>query len=252
MNSIVVTVLQIANTYTSIIKSPNIEPLPHRKVLVIQCHPSKTSFSSAMADAVCKGLHKAGHEIKLKRLYCYEDGENYDNFTPQLSSAEFSTYHDNQQLVERQHYDLNNVRNMSLHVKEAINDLRWCNSIVFVYPTWWFNFPATLKGYFDKILLPGVAFALPKQNQSLFLPQNGLIPLLTHITKVGAVTSYGASNLAVFYCGDNSRRFLSRGFRPLLAPNCQISWHGLYSIHTSSKNEREAYLKEIEKDYEKF
>ena len=44
--------------------------------------------------------------------------------------------------------------NKSSEITKAVADLRWANSLVFVYPTWWFNFPAALKGYFDRVFLP--------------------------------------------------------------------------------------------------
>ena len=42
----------------------------------------------------------------------------------------------------------------SSEIYKAVADLRWANALVLVYPTWWFNFPATLKGYFDRVFLP--------------------------------------------------------------------------------------------------
>lgn len=36
--------------------------------------------------------------------------------------------------------------------------LRWAQHIVFVYPTWWGTMPSLLKGFLDRVLLPGFAF----------------------------------------------------------------------------------------------
>lgn len=41
------------------------------------------------------------------------------------------------------------------------NTVRWADSVVFVYPTWWFNMPAILKGYLDRSLCLGGAFDIP-------------------------------------------------------------------------------------------
>lgn len=37
--------------------------------------------------------------------------------------------------------------------------IRWQ---VLVYPTWWFNIPAILKGFFDRCFIPGVGFRYDK------------------------------------------------------------------------------------------
>lgn len=39
--------------------------------------------------------------------------------------------------------------------------LAWCDALIFVYPTWWQGLPAMLKGWLDRVLLPGIAFDLP-------------------------------------------------------------------------------------------
>ncbi|MEM6797640.1 MAG: NAD(P)H-dependent oxidoreductase, partial [Acidobacteriota bacterium] len=42
-----------------------------------------------------------------------------------------------------------------LEIQEAIT---WASHLVFFYPIWWGEMPALLKGFFDRILLPGFAF----------------------------------------------------------------------------------------------
>ncbi len=109
-----------------------------------------------------------------------------------------------------------------------------------------------LKGYFDRVMLPGVAFNLPPKSLTTSTTATGLIPGLTNITKIGGVSTYGAQRHVVFYAGDNGRRFLSRGFRPLCAPDCTLTWHGLYNFDSVSKGDKEKFLDEIESSFKFF
>eukprot|EP00600_Ochromonadales_sp_CCMP1393_P014114 CAMPEP_0175007294 /NCGR_PEP_ID=MMETSP0005-20121125/6325_1 /TAXON_ID=420556 /ORGANISM="Ochromonas sp., Strain CCMP1393" /LENGTH=313 /DNA_ID=CAMNT_0016262707 /DNA_START=5 /DNA_END=946 /DNA_ORIENTATION=+ len=149
---------------------------------------------------------------------------------------------------------------MAPEVQDAVQDLRWCTALVFVYPTWWFNFPAILKGYFDRVMLPGVAFLLPTQTAvsnngssiSRTATSTGLLPGLTNIQKIGVVTTYGASSSVTFLAGDNARRFLSQSFRPLCASNCLLQWQGLHSITETALGERNRFLRDVEEAYKTF
>ena len=107
-------------------------------------------------------------------------------------------------------------------VREAIEDLQWSNALVLVYPTWWFNVPGTLKGFIDRTFLPDVAFRLPKENSSNGTTETGLQPCLTNIEKLGVVSTFGAPSHIVMAAGDNGRRMLSHGLRPLFHPQCMM------------------------------
>ena len=109
-----------------------------RKVLLVHAHPNGDSFSSAIADAVESGAREGGHDVRRRSLY-------REKFQPSLSLAERAVYMDAAKGAAR----------LSADVKSHLTDLRWCDSIVFVYPTWWFNMPAMLKGYFDRTFVPG-------------------------------------------------------------------------------------------------
>jgi len=108
-----------------------------------------------------------------------------------------------------------------------------------------------LKGYFDRVLLPGVAFFLPDASDTA-TGSTGLVPGLTNITKIGAVTTSGASALTTFYAGNGARSFVSTALRSLCAPECPLLWHQLYEISSRSEEERMAFLAEVEQAYAKF
>ncbi len=102
-------------------------------ILVILGHPSKDSFCNALLEAYIKGARKAGAEIRTLFL-----GEL--KFDPIL------------------HEGYNKVQELEPDLKKAQADILWAEHIVFVYPTWWGAMPAILKGFIDRIILPGFAF----------------------------------------------------------------------------------------------
>ena len=54
-------------------------------------------------------------------------------------------------------------------VQGYVNRLLWAEAVVFCFPTWCFGMPAMLKGFFDRVLMPGVAFDVtrPAQRQTV-------------------------------------------------------------------------------------
>lgn len=76
-------------------------------------------------------------------------------------------------------------------VQEAVEDLRWCDSLVLVYPTWWSGMPAVLKGFFDRVFLPNVAFHLPQSSAGNMMILLALLtaPSWRRIGLVGIATS---------------------------------------------------------------
>ena len=129
------------------------------RVLVIHCHPRSDSFGAAVRDAAVAGLTASGHAVELRDLYA-------EGFYPVLSSHQRGVYFDATE----------SVRGLEDHVAA----LRRAEGLVLVYPTWWFGPPAMLKGWLDRVWLPGVAFQLggPKV----------MVPLLTDIRRIGVVT----------------------------------------------------------------
>lgn len=80
-----------------------------------------------------------GHEVRLRRLYFHGNEEEcYDGkpFRADLSPEEWTLMNQPNIIEER---SKGNISDKVLN--EAVKDLRWASAIVFVYPTWWSNFP---------------------------------------------------------------------------------------------------------------
>src|SRR5690606_13363363 len=48
---------------------------------------------------------------------------------------------------------------------DSLEKIKWADHLVWVYPVWWASLPAILKGFIDRLFLPG--FAFQKRENSL-------------------------------------------------------------------------------------
>ena len=104
-----------------------------KRVLVILGHPSDDSFCAALAEAYAESARAGGHAVRMLRL-------GQLDFDPIL--------HEGYRQVQPLEADL-------LAAQEAIS---WAQHLVLAYPIWWGGAPALLKGFVDRIFLPGYAF----------------------------------------------------------------------------------------------
>ena len=116
-----------------------------------------------------------------------------------------------------------------------IEHLKWAEGIVFIFPTWWYDMPAMLKGWFDRVWLPGVAFDLSDGGKLIR-------PRLSNIRLMAAATSCGAPWWWSKLVGEPHRRILMRGMRALCAKDCKQLWLGCYQMDGSSRAKRERFL----------
>jgi len=199
-----------------------------RKVLLVHAHPLADSFSSAIADAVEDGAREGGHAVRRRSLY-------QEHYAPVMTASDRSAYFDGKAGASRLQPD----------VRSHLDDLKWCDSVVFVYPTWWFNMPAMLKGFFDRTLVPGEAWDFPQKQPGEIVALNGLSPKLTNVKRMMGVSTYGASRSITLLAGDNGRNCIGTAIRPNFHPSCTCLWLGLYDLDFCSQSERETFLQRV-------
>lgn len=107
------------------------------KCLVVIAHPLDDSLCSSLARAAVDALTGAGHEVQIEDLYAA-------GFAPALTAAERKSYY-----APEFH---------AADVQAQIARLQEAQALVLVFPTWWFGFPAILKGWFDRVWAPGHAY----------------------------------------------------------------------------------------------
>lgn len=102
-------------------------------VLVIQGHPRTDSLCTALAAAYVDGAREAGIEVTQLILSGLDFDPNVREPSPAQQDLEPDLVYA-KKLVER------------------------ADHLVFIYPTWWGTMPALLKGFLDRLLVPGWAF----------------------------------------------------------------------------------------------
>ncbi|MBN9347935.1 MAG: NAD(P)H-dependent oxidoreductase [Devosia sp.] len=157
------------------------------RVMVLHAHPLETSYNRSLCNAVVDALTAKGHQVDLVDLYA-------ENFDPVLSREDRLRYHDVPD-------------NITPDLKPYVDRLMAAEGMVVVHPVWNYGFPAILKGYFDKVFMPGVSFVLEGGDG----PDKGkLKPNLKHIKKIAFVTSYGGNRWRTMVMGDPPRRMARR------------------------------------------
>lgn len=195
------------------------------RALVVYCHPRPESFTAAVRDLVLGRMAAAGAEVRLLDLYG-------DDFAPCLSAAELEGYEDT-------------ACNRAA-VAADVSLLDWCDTLIFVYPTWWYGLPARLKGWLDRVMLPGVAFLMPDATHK------DIRPGLTHITAMAVFTTCGASRWLTFLVGAPGKRTLLRGLRLICAPRCRTTFAAHYLMDSSTPQSRARHLARVAARMDRF
>jgi NAD(P)H dehydrogenase (quinone) len=116
-------------------------------------------------------------------------------------------------------------------VKSYVDRLQAAQAVVFVYPVWNFGYPAILKGFFDRVFLPGVSFKLVDGH---------VRPALTNIKKYATVTTYGGTRLRAFLAGDPPRKLMTRPVR-YVTGGAPMQYLALYDMNRASDQKRQAF-----------
>ena len=191
------------------------------RILLVYCHPDPQSFCAALRAAAIDGLLSAGHEVREIDLYA-------EDFNPVLSRSEKHTY-----LTDT----ARNIDGVARHVEA----LRWADGWVAVYPTWNYGLPAMLKGWLDRVWLPGVSFRISTGKQRTIRGE------LSNIKHFVGITTSGAPWWWLRVIGDPGRNLFMKGLRPLYAAGCRMRWLQLHNMNHVSADERSAFLARVKR-----
>lgn len=102
-------------------------------VYILLAHPDKDSFNGRLADACEQEARRKGHVVRRQNLGDLQ-------FDPIL------------------HKGYGEGQAWEPDLQLAWQNIWWSQQWIIIYPVWWGSVPALLKGFLDRVLLPGKAF----------------------------------------------------------------------------------------------
>ncbi|MEM6479680.1 MAG: NAD(P)H-dependent oxidoreductase [Pseudomonadota bacterium] len=188
---------------------------------VIFAHPVPESLNAAAHGVVVETLKKKGWDVDDCDLYA-------EGFDPVLSEEERRNYH--------------NTEINTAPVADYVARVRAADAVIFCHPVWNFGYPAILKGWFDRVMLPGVVF---------HLRDGKLSPCLDNVRKLAAVTTYGATPFRAFLAGDPPRKLMKRAVWGTVKPE-KIRYIAQYDMNNITPAGCEAFLARVKREMEAF
>ena len=186
------------------------------RILYVYCHPLPESFHAGIREAALAGLAAAGHQVDLLDLY-------QERFDPVLTEEGRRHYHD--------------VSQNRIGLEPLIARLESAEAIVMQFPTWCFGMPAMLKGFCDRLLMPGVAFDLtdPKHVQ----------PMLGNLRKIVGVVTYGRPWYMAKWMGDPPRKMVTRYLRWFSGGKARAEYYALYHLNVATEAQRTGFIARV-------
>jgi len=193
------------------------------RVHYLYCHPQATSFHAAIRARALAGLAAARHEVDLLDLYA-------DKFDPVMWDAERRDYHDTSRNQAR--------------LTGYIARLRAADALIVQFPVWSFGMPAMFKGYFDRMMMPGVAFDLSNSSRAK--------PLLGNLRRIAGIATYGRPRIRALAIGDPPRRMVKR-YLPWFANwRARVDYYALYHMNVATDADRAAFIAKVERAMRRF
>jgi putative NADPH-quinone reductase len=197
------------------------------RVHVVHAHPVETSYNRSLFTTIVQALGTGGHEVDALSLYD-------EQFDAVLSRAERLAYH-------------HVPENVTEGLRPFVDRLRAADAMVFVHPVWNYGYPAILKGYFDRVFLPGVSFMMDGGGD-----RGKLRPNLTNIKKVAFVTSYGGNRWRTMLMGDPPRRLARRWAWATFRTTAPPRYLALYDINNCTPDGLKQFQEKVRSEFSKF
>ncbi len=187
--------------------------------LIISAHPSPESFSNLLAASLADYSRQKGWKVVVRDLYKID-------FNPILSYSDLAAIKAGDPPAD-------------IHAEQQ--HLAAADLISLVYPLWWGSFPAVLKGYFDRVLSNGFAFAITSDGPKGLLKGKKAI---LHTSMGNSVEEYEHKGMLKAF-----REI--HGIEVFGFCGIQVAGHNFYpQIPASAAKVRDRYIEQALNEYE--
>ncbi|MBQ2918475.1 MAG: NAD(P)H-dependent oxidoreductase [Bacteroidales bacterium] len=196
--------------------------------LIVFNHPYGGSFCGAILAAVERGLKTGGHKCRVINL-------DQDDFDPVMRSKDLLAF------VGAGRAGEDALDAIDDQVREYKGHLEWAEHLVMIFPVWWMTTPAMTKGFIDKVIFPAIAYDM----------KDGRLVSRLSLRKVTVITTMNTpADIYREVFGNPLEGSLIKGtFRQIGIEN--IEWTSLSEVKQVSREQREAWLEEIERRFAK-
>ncbi|MCB2010578.1 MAG: NAD(P)H-dependent oxidoreductase [Geminicoccaceae bacterium] len=189
-------------------------------VLYIYAHPLEQSLHGAIKNRAREVLRDGVDFLDL----------NAEGFDPVLSARDRELYHDEERNIEA--------------VAPYVERLRQASTWIVQFPTWNFGPPAILKGFLDRVFVPGIAFDLSEPSRTR--------PLMTHLRRVVGIVTYGQPRHVAWWMGDPPRKLIKRHLVWHSGGRARADYHALYHVNALDRQGGQAFIDRVARALEQL
>jgi NAD(P)H dehydrogenase (quinone) len=198
---------------------------------VILAHPEPQSYNAHLAATARTTLEAQGWSVSISDLYQldFDPRERASHYAERIAPQRFD--------VQSEQRNASSGGTIPSDVASEIALLEKADLVILQYPMWWHLPPAMLKGWFDRVWLPGVVFRIGP---------GAIEPLLVNIRRISVVTTYGSPPWLLWYIGWPDFKVMNRGLRRLCAKDCRLDWLYLTRMDQRQRPELERFLGRVD------
>ncbi|WKL50018.1 NAD(P)H-dependent oxidoreductase [Flavobacterium pectinovorum] len=126
-------------------------------ILIVYSHPSEKSYTFQILQKLKEEINKQNWNLQVSDLYAM-------NFQSDMSAEEY----------EREGFAKTNLP-ISADVLAEQDKIEEADCIIFLYPVWWSDCPAKLKGWFDRVYSVGYAYGQNETSKKMKTIPLGLV-----------------------------------------------------------------------------